>query len=421
MAGIVDWLQGRGYWMRGSVADHDSPPTHLFLTGGKASVPDDSASLFLNAYANAIVRGDTPSVSECRTPVFRMFVDLDVKLACASDHEKLRDVVLAVAACAPSFFEAQDPTMVVLAAPLKTCADHVKSGTHLVWPCIFADSATALTFRNGLVSKLKSKFGDALFANNWDSIVDSCVYKSSGLRMAWSHKGAEARPYIPVATVDAAGRWTVVEAPTPLTVPFAREWVRKTSIRRPGSLAPTPLQHGIVVTRSAAGGAGHNVLAESVGQYASALGKIDEILPIEHAGQKFVGVMRLDNCFILRSTSRYCANLGRSHNSNNVYFVLTRRGVSQHCYCRCETTEGRKHGMCRDFAGPLWSVTPDVIREFFGDDDAEKNGATTDPAGLPILAPLPSCQKSFQDLDSLLRLSRPAAPKGRRRKAAART
>lgn len=69
---------------------------------------------------------------------------------------------------------------------------------------------------------------------------------------------------------------------------------------------------------------------------------------------------------MLRSTSRWCGNIGRAHNSNNVYFQLTRAGVCQRCYCRCDTTEGRRHGLCKDYSSAVWPVPERVIDAFFG-------------------------------------------------------
>eukprot|EP00741_Cyanophora_paradoxa_P003184 tig00000681_g3093.t1 len=56
--------------------------------------------------------------------------------------------------------------------------------------------------------------------------------------------------------------------------------------------------------------------------------------------------------YTARSTSRWCENLTKQppeHNNNNVYFVIGVSGARQLCYCRCDTTEGRREGKCSEF------------------------------------------------------------------------
>jgi len=48
--------------------------------------------------------------------------------------------------------------------------------------------------------------------------------------------------------------------------------------------------------------------------------------------------------------ARYCLNMGGEHNSAHVYFHISRHGVEQRCFCRCDTTAGRRTGVpCKDF------------------------------------------------------------------------
>jgi Herpesviridae UL52/UL70 DNA primase len=73
-----------------------------------------------------------------------------------------------------------------------------------------------------------------------------------------------------------------------------------------------------------------------------------------------------DPVFFARSTSRYCLNIGKEHNSNNVYFLLGKQGAYQMCFCRCETLEGRRHGMCKDFHSAVFPLTKDLTIALFG-------------------------------------------------------
>jgi hypothetical protein len=70
--------------------------------------------------------------------------------------------------------------------------------------------------------------------------------------------------------------------------------------------------------------------------------------------------------FIARSTSHFCLNLGRRHRSNNVYFLFTSRGAYQMCFCRCETIEGRKNGLCSDFHSAVIPMSNELKIIMFG-------------------------------------------------------
>ena len=66
-----------------------------------------------------------------------------------------------------------------------------------------------------------------------------------------------------------------------------------------------------------------------------------------------------ENVYILCSQSKYCTNIGKNHNSEHIYFKLTKYGICQRCFCRCDTLEGRKRGYCKDYASELTPlVTP---------------------------------------------------------------
>jgi hypothetical protein len=48
---------------------------------------------------------------------------------------------------------------------------------------------------------------------------------------------------------------------------------------------------------------------------------------------------------------RYCLNnRNGNHKSNSIYFYITSEGMYQRCFCSCQTTENRKHGMCENFS-----------------------------------------------------------------------
>ena len=431
------WLRENGCWLaRGS---RDTPPTHLLLDGGRVAVADDLHGTFLNAYATGVVRcgggggAARPCMVELRTPVFKMFLDIDARYSdCPRDAVALVGGVLCALAAAVAEFFAPAASPESSAATAEVClssrskreADGLwKRGFHIVWPGIMVTAATALRFRAFALARLADVPNP--FANDWDSAVDACVYRANGLRMPWSAKGrGDDSFYAPVARVLPDG--TVVGVPAPQGVAEVRDHVRRLSIRAfavdetPVLVPPDPGDELVASPSSAA------VHSGDLAHYADVLPALGAALPPSFAGQRFTGLVRGDACFMLRSTSRWCLNLDAEHHSSNVYFVLSRRGVHQRCYCRKDTTEKRKYGTCQDFCSDTWPVPPEVVAAFFDDDDEKsvvggggggaKAAAGGAAAGAGGHRHLPSqVTKRALNLDSLLgrRVEGPA-PKQRR-------
>jgi hypothetical protein len=62
----------------------------------------------------------------------------------------------------------------------------------------------------------------------------------------------------------------------------------------------------------------------------------------------------------------YCMNLRNDHNSNNVYFVITKDGLRQKCFCRCDTLERRASGKCKDFVSKPFPLPEGLRYKLFG-------------------------------------------------------
>ena len=411
MASLARW--------RVSSGGGGGPTTHLLLSGGKLAVPESDAGAFLNAYALAVVRGERPCVVEIRTPLFGYFVDLDIRVRGEYPGDAaLQAVCSVVAGAAGAAFETVPPRVVACRAALKTESEgSTKVGVHLHWPGTVVSSRGALAVREQILASLKTAATSLTGFEDqpWDTVVDAAVYKGSGLRMAWSGKHAgDERVYAPWLEHTAAeSGWTECAAASGVTA--IRDWVCALSVRVPPTTTPTPLGPTLTAAldtaadRDAADGSAETtttVQTASLTPYASVLPLLDAVLPLEFAGQRFVGLVKTEHGgFMLRSTSRYCLNLGRAHRSNNVYFVLTRDGISQRCYCRCDTTDGRRHGLCQKFVSkPPWGVPARVSDAFFPD------AADLDDAAPPDASMFVDDEGAEPAMPSASALARPAAP-----------
>jgi hypothetical protein len=72
---------------------------------------------------------------------------------------------------------------------------------------------------------------------------------------------------------------------------------------------------------------------------------------------------------------RYCQNIGREHVSNNIFFVITKDGISQRCFDTGSLTPEMRHGICKDYVSGcvplsasaqnrLWPETTDALSVF---------------------------------------------------------
>jgi hypothetical protein len=211
--------------------------------------------------------------------------------------------------------------------------------------------------------------------------VDEAVFGGSGLRLPWQRKGPLASPenvYSPWLE-RASGEWTEIDASATLrSVKLVRAVLAACSLRCGPNESATPLASGTLSAEDLEAlnerddsGAASNALVGakhvSLSRFTHVLPALQSCLPEEYADQRFVAVLETETVFILRSSSKYCQNVGRTHGSSNVYFVLRPGGISQHCYCRKSDLEGRASGKtCKEFAGKICPVPPIVTGHFFG-------------------------------------------------------
>jgi hypothetical protein len=380
-----EWARQKGWWLN----DKSKKATHLCLDGGRLLVTDESTGLFLNAYASAILRASKPNLPdprpclvEVRTPVFVLHADLDAKMP-IDDHETVAEeymhlVCLAMHEALFEFFQFQDPEAIktiICTTQIKRIDDRtVKHGRHVLFPGVKVTSDIALSFRQHVLNALEPI--QCPFEGGWKTVIDAAVYTSSGLRMPYAAKKTDdPRTYVPT---------TMMMGPTPhvsilnSTSPeHIRAWVHELSIRCSSTSTTTPLNAAIVI-RPATSELNVNVAARNIELYRDCLSGIMKMLPLEYWGSQFTGLVETHHCVYLRSSARYCFNLGRSHRSNNVYFVVTKEGkVAQRCYCRrLENHPHEAHfGLCKDYTSPWWGpVHPSIVETLFGTQAKEDAG-----------------------------------------------
>jgi hypothetical protein len=389
-------LNGKGWMM--SKGDTGRRATHLFLDGGRAAVPDDSAGLFLNMYATALVRKEQLAVVEVRTHVFKLFLDFDARILSNTSYDfELFFRIAYELSCNFYVLNESSPKLVVCASTMPKCEGPLtKMGFHLVWTNVFTTSNVALEFREALLEKLESI---PPLANPWADAIDACVFKANGFRMPWSVKSKDdQRTYVPVAMYTVSGR----DAVDDISPSVRRAWIHELSIRVPrGIPSPAPSVVDASALNISSSVDGPHGISKNIEAYAHVLPAVASALPALYGTVSFTGLFKCDHVAMLRTTNRYCANVGREHTSSQIYFSITRHGIAQRCYCRKDPDFERMS--CEKYIGPVHELPKHVIDAFLGD-------KTILPPPLPT-----STVGTGVSLDELLKRSRPSIKLKRRR------
>ena len=169
--------------------------THLLLSGGIVILPEDRMDDFYSIYADDITNGRKNYVAECRTPIFKFLVDMDLYEKEKVRYSKIKEYIEVINEVIHDFYKDTKPRdRKVIICTTDSCnkelngSSFVKTGVHLVWPKLRVKADTALILRRGIIQKLEQKFGSRHPDNEWSDVLDSSVYTSNGLRMIGSSK-----------------------------------------------------------------------------------------------------------------------------------------------------------------------------------------------------------------------------------------
>ena len=183
--------------------DDKKIPTHLLLDGGKLVVTTAREDEFRKNVVSNIKRGVANFITELRTPIFRMHIDLDIyePIEKPMTRTLLREWVGHMVHVVSEFFPLlipDDPTMDAFAAIICTTPTKLnvekhkmlwaKTGAHIIFPFVYVNSDQAIVIRSGLIQHFEKVYGRRHKHNIWEDVFDAQVYKSNGLRMIGSFK-----------------------------------------------------------------------------------------------------------------------------------------------------------------------------------------------------------------------------------------
>lgn len=195
-------------------------PTHCVLTGGTYQIYAENLDKLYFKLGGYLSTGGTemPSVSECRTMIFPMYYDLDMKLPIDTlGKDAIQSIARVVVKQTLRFFPEDmherlgrcivtDKRCIVPdtteCAKMDEETGLYKHGVHLHFPSIMVDVDSARQIRMGVLNGLISYLGswEELLgidpADKWDDFVDDAVY-NTGLRMLFSPKATKCKLCIP--------------------------------------------------------------------------------------------------------------------------------------------------------------------------------------------------------------------------------
>lgn len=348
--------------------------SHVLMDGGTLNIPFDKLHEFYNTYIQSIKNGEHLFVVEQKTPVYNFFLDVDYNDAEPLSLDAIKTISIDICAKVESL-GLPSRCLISVAKP-KQKNGKIKSGIHYNWPDLPVTQEGALHMMYHIISSLNLTRDE-----DWSHYIDQSVYgdlttgsKGSGFRMPWSHKkGKHAecsgkgcivcnhtgkltevaylplfvyldgiQPYSMEPTVEGLFMATVRTEQDPIDIPTSNVTFKKH--KKEGTF--TSLQRKNEVTNS-------EMKAE-----------IESFIRINIPNQKHLRIRKIfkyKNDYLIETTSKFCSNIGREHNSNHVWFKISDKIIVQKCFCRCETMEGRRNGFCKDYSSRGHQLTKSIV------------------------------------------------------------
>lgn len=358
--------------------------THFLLDGGIWCVPKTNYSDFLNLLAIDLQNGEKHYICENRSPVFKFICDIDLFEESIVSIEQISNIVSEIQTIVSEYFG--EMKVIICGADSKTVVINdkqlIKSGFHLVWPEIWISVENAKKMRILFIEKLTSVFGERESFNPWEDVIDLAVYEDNGLRMVGCRKMSickccknkrEFRESCVSCNGSGKKDENRVYSPKLVLGPCEKSYfgsicnycvmLFETSIYNFNNVPETTMIKECIVQIQ------EKKKKKSVSTDEFTL-KVENFIKrnykATHSKIKIVKFVKNDNSYFAEPDDNFCINVGRNHTSSGVYFQITPTGISQRCYCKRETLDGRSFGMCKHFGSPEIPLTKVLQTLLFG-------------------------------------------------------
>jgi len=389
------WVLTNKYYIKTTDSkERKASATHFLLDGGIWGVPKEQYPEFLNLLAIDLQNGEKHYICENRTPIFKFICDIDLFEETIITVEQISRIVSVLQETVSEYYG--DKKVVICGADSKTVKkmvsetgggfgqkeiELVKSGFHLVWPDIWITAETAKNLRVVFIKTLIEKFGERENYNTWDDVVDLAVYQDNGLRMVGCRKMAicksckNKREFRDTClTCSSTGKVDENRVYTPKAVLGQHERTYFSSIGNynvmlyelsiynylDNSATPLLKEPEVVEPKRKK----KEVCEDQVVLKVEAF--IKKNYKESHGKIKVIKFTKTQECFYAEPDNNFCINVNRNHTSSGVYFHITSSGISQRCYCKRETLDGRSNGMCKNFSTPIVPLPKALQTLLFG-------------------------------------------------------
>ena len=391
---LSSWLNDNSCFIKRG--DTKITSTHTCMDGGALAISDSMA--FSHKYAEGLLYGDKYFVCERATDVIQMYLDLDFCLPDSGpqvDIGLIKGIAANVRSVTGTYFNENFAIIACTSASKKVDGDKTKSGVHVIVQDLYINRAQAPTLSKEVIKSLQRDFPKF----KWKEIVDIQVY-GSGLRMIGSRKmihrrmavtrddtntGStdkradvevveidEGRAYWPIFKLMNSNEFESVPALEDMSsLRVITTTVCECSIRaEPGIRAMTTCESKTLrMAPAILKKPSSRKPTDDVHVDASSFEMIRCVIrgfTIPQWGNiEITGIKREKHSYLINVAGGWCINAQKEHNSRDIYLVLTKKGMYQGCFCKCETTEGRLHGLCRDFKSEYKRVPEGTLLTLF--------------------------------------------------------
>ena len=353
-------------WCRKNNFNNARNLSHVLMDGGVLSIPFDKLREFYDVYIQSVKANEKVFVVEQKTTTYNFFMDVDYKDEEALTLDQVKSVCQVICDKVATFKDI--PCLVTVSEP-KPKDGKVKTGIHLNWYGLVVNQEGSIQLMYHVISTLEKVYP----TKDWTKIVDSSVYgsagtKGSGFRLPWSHKKT-VHPECKGAGCASCENGKMVEGEylpffmykdgcmTQVDQDITVEGLMLATVRTEETIV-TEVPELVVLCRPVRKGRseGDFTAVETKNEIHNSelVCLLERFIRKSMAGNedtRVLSVFKFKSVHLVKTTSRYCENIGRNHNSNHIKIVIDGEYMYQKCFCKCETTSGRKLGYCKDFSG----------------------------------------------------------------------
>ena len=391
---LKKWVFTNKYYIKcNEPKEKKASATHYLLDGGIWKIPKGEYLEFLRLLSVDLQNNEKHYISENRTEIFKFICDLDF-------YEKetavnVCEIVNVMNEVIEVYFGKQKT--IICGSDTKEVTineeTYTKYGFHIVYPKIWINVKNAKTLRLLFIEKLTERFGERGSHNQWTDVVDLAVYEDNGLRMVGCRKIGicktcknkkdlrencqlcsgvgkidENRIYRPIHALGTEDNELFLKSIQDYYV-----MLLETSIYNYNDFEETPLLIPLPEIKLT-GKKKKPVLQTNKEDETTQ--KIENFIKRNfkqtHGKIKLKKITKTDNIYFVEPDDNFCINVNRNHTSSGIYFKVEPSGVSQRCYCKKETLDGRSSGMCKDFSSTEIPLSKLLSKFLFGDIPTEK-------------------------------------------------